>query len=173
MKPENNTHPSRYEFVTSDRQLADKVTYRESEPGELGPVEKAEQQIELISSDFGQWLNDDFIELQTAWRTLKKDHHASDAFLRFHRAIHTLSGNAAMLDCATASQLAAPIARLIDRTPAIDDHIQLINSSLQAIATAISGRSDVDESINKVHEGIETIVDRWISKQSQATLRRR
>lgn len=155
--------PQTFEVITPDRQLADNVTYRQSKPGEPGPVEIAEQQLKLMSNEFDQWLKDDFKELRTAWQTLKHSPDAADVFLRFHRAIHNISGNAAMLDCPAASQLAKPIARLIERTPTIDDHQQLIDSAMHAIANAIA--SPVHTSLDEVHEGLETIVSRWIDKQ--------
>lgn len=167
---EHNVRALKYELITPDRQPADNVTYRETEPGEPGPVEKAEQQIKSISADFGQWLRDDFVELKAAWRELRKHPQATEVFLRFHHAIHTLSGNAAMLGCTDASQLAAPVARLIERAPTITNHIQLIDSALQAIGTAITSPTNSPLQINEVHEGIETIVNRWISKQSQTPL---
>lgn len=163
--------PQTFEVVTPDRQLADNVTYRQSKPGELGPVENAERQLKLISGEFDQWLKDDFKELQTAWLALKNAPDATDLFLRFHRAVHTITGNATMLNCAVAGQLANPIARLVERTPAIDDHFPLIDSAMYAIASAIA--SPAQTSLNEVHDGLETIVSRWIDKQYDARSGRR
>lgn len=158
MKPAN----ARYEILDPDRKPADQVTYRETAKPEPDLVANAEAQMNLISGAFGEWLCVDCAELQAAWKALRHTPDDSDLFLRFHGAIHTISGNAELLGNTTAGQLALPLARLIDRTPRIKSHIPMIDAAVHAISATIARPDETSPAIEEIRLGLETIVARWI-----------
>lgn len=155
-----------YEFVTPPRQPQDVISYQEAGPGTIDPVENAEKHLQLLEQDFEEWLDDDKAELLQSWSRLKVSPADPVAFLRLHKSVHTICGNAAILKCDAASRLAAPLGRLLERSPNIENHIATIESAINAIAAAISNTAtDDDPRIREIQEGLETIVARWIAKQ--------
>lgn len=155
-----------HELVTPPRQPRDIISYREAGPGTIDLVQNAERHLELLEDDFQEWLNDDKVELLQSWSHLKMRSADPVAFLRFHKSVHTICGNAGILKCDAASRLAAPLARLLERSPNIENHIAMIEPAINAIAAAISNTAtDDDPRISEIQEGLETIVARWIAKQ--------
>lgn len=155
------------EVIQPPRLLRDIVTYRDVGPGTMDPIDNAERQLEFLSVDFPAWLNDDKVELLESWSLLKADPTNAITFLRFHKAVHTICGNASLLRCEAAGRLAAPLARLLERTPNISKHADTIESAISAIAAAISDQTaETDPMMEEIITGLDTIVERWIAKQS-------
>lgn len=155
-----------FELIDSPKPLKDRVTYKTMGPGSIHPVENAERHVDLLKVDFQEWLEDDRLELLAAWQALKEQPVDPEAFLRLHRITHTIHGNAAMLNREIAGQLAMPLSRLLERTPDIKNHIALIESAVDAIAASISGKSsESDEKLLEILEGLNQIVNRWITRQ--------
>lgn len=155
-----------FELIDSPNPLKERVAYKTMGPGSIHPVDNAERHVDLLKVDFQQWLEDDRLELLAAWQALKEQPVDPVAFLRLHRITHTIFGNAAMLDREIAGQLAMPLSRLLERTPDIEDHIALIDSAVDAIAASIVGKSsESDEKLQQILEGLNQIVNRWITRQ--------
>lgn len=161
-----NPQKSGLEIINGPKPLKDIVTYKTMGPGSIHPVENAERHVELLEDNFQKWLEDDKIELLAAWKALKEKPSDSEAFLRLHRVIHTIYGNAATLNREIAGELALPLSRLFERRPHIENHIALIDSAIGAISASISNKKPAtDEKLQEILDGLNQIVGRWISKQ--------
>lgn len=155
-----------FEYVGAPAQLLDRVSYRELGPGSTEPIQNAEKMLRFIEPDFANWLRADNLELHSAWVDLKSRPIDPIVFLRFHKAVHVIRGNAAMLNCAIAGQLATPVARLLERTPDIEDHISTIEPAMAAIHMIISGEIKTgDPRLEELRDILETIVNRWITRR--------
>lgn len=161
-----NSASGGFELLESPNPLKDRVTYKTLGPGSIHPVQNAERHIDLLEVEYKRWLEDDKAELLEAWKALKKKPSDPDAYLRLHRITHTIHGNAAMLDHEMAGLLALPLARLLERTPDVENHIPLIDSAVDAIGASIkTNKAASDEKLQEILEGLNKIVDRWINKQ--------
>lgn len=161
----DNKSPN-YQVLKPLRQPRDTVTYRKIGPGVVDPVANADAQLAFLEADYPKWLREDRLELHAAWMDLRGDPQNAACFVRFHKAVHTIAGNAAVLNCAAASRLAAPLGRLLERRPPTEEHLSLIQSAVDAIDSAIiQSIADDDPRMHEVITGLEKIVKRWIARQ--------
>lgn len=156
----------RFEIVEPVRQPKDLVTYRKAGPGVMDPVQNAENQLMFLEDEYLGWLNKDCENLCQSWRALVVDPSNCEKFIDFHKAVHTVSGNAAILKCPNASSVAKPLARMLERRPNIEHHIKLVESAVLAICAATRGGSDQDDPrMNEIIQGLDQIVNRWIERR--------
>jgi len=155
---------ARAEIIAPPRQLIDLVTIDESGNPLRDPIKNAEQQLAYFADEFAKWLDGDRDELMYAWAALHAEPNNVGAFIRFHKIVHTICGNAAMLDCPAASALAAPLARLLERSPDVAAHTKTINSAVSAISLSVSGElNDESAELDEIVTGLNKIISRWIS----------
>lgn len=159
--------PEGFEMIEPPRKPADVISYSENGDGAEWLVGNAETQLRYISFEYVDWLATDIEELQDSWRILRDAPTDSIAFLRFHRAVHTVYGNAPSLNCECASQIAKPLTRLLERAPDVTEHKKLIDTAVGAIALSASPDHKPDyDALREICRGLQTVVDRWIERSS-------
>jgi chemotaxis protein histidine kinase CheA len=166
--PRDNPEPAygRFERIVPPRMPNEIAKYRDIKGSGVDPVENAERQLSLLSVDFQQWLDDDRRELVEAWAALSADPSDPAAFKRFHRIVHTICGNAAILECEAAGILAKPLTRLLERAPDIAGHTAMIGPAVDAIAAAVSRQTSMDDpKFEEIRVGLDKIVAKWISRK--------
>lgn len=157
---------ARLELLEPQRIPKNVVTYREAGPGTIDPVQNAENQLMFLQDDFLEWLEGDFSNLRDSWNSLRQAPDDQEKFLVFHKAVHIVAGNAAILNCPTGSKLARPLARMLERRPNIECHLGLIDSAIHAINAAIRDpESATGSSMDEIVTGLNTIVARWIEQR--------
>lgn len=156
----------RLEIIEPLRQPKELVTYKNSGPGVLDPVKNAENQLQFLQDEFVEWLENDCVELRASWESLRIDPANPEKFLAFHKAVHVIAGNAAILNCPRASSLARPLARMLERGPNIESHIKLVDPAIHAICAAIQSNDSANDALmSEIIECINTIVARWIERR--------
>lgn len=155
-----------HEIMTPDTSKLRK-TMRAAVPGEPDPVERAEQALAAISSDFGNWMTDECERLDRARQKIREagltDQTREELFL----AAHDLKGDSATLGFPEVSPAAESLCRLLEYTPdlrkipmnIIDQHVDAVRAIIREyhrenvamIANALSGklRSVTDEFLIK------------------------
>lgn len=156
----------KFQILKPLRQPRDIIAYRKIGPGVVDPVANANAQLSFLEADYVTWLRQDCGKLHSAWTDLRDAPKDVDLFVRFHKSVHTIAGNAAILNCPSASRLAAPLARLLERRLEVEKHLPLIQSAVDAIDTSIMlAVTEDDPRMTETIEGLETIVMRWITRQ--------
>jgi len=152
---------SRYERITPPRDLRKLVSYREMRRGEVTPVEQADQQLLELGKEFDGWLEEVLGRVQTCFKALSAAQGSAECYQQFHAAIHEMRGNGAILGSAAASDIAAPVARLLERCPEIQDYVSVIGLALATMEIAIHGKLGADDPrVVEVVGGLERILAR-------------
>ena len=153
----------RHEEIDPPRKPGDHVIYIQ-EKGAINPVVKAEQQLQNLSIDFETWLHSIIAELNQSWSVLKVDSSNPAAYLRFHRAAYTIKGDAGILGCALAGEIAVPLTRLLEHTPNIAEHVATFDLFVSTICICTSAKHKKSLAFKEIRDGLEIIIDRKIEK---------
>lgn len=155
---------SRLEIITPPRLLKDRVKIRPAKPGVTDPIKNADNSLMLLQNEFPFWLEEEAQNLQAAWQSLEDKPGSAEAFKKFHKAIHSVRGNAEMLGCIAASNLANPLAKLLERKPKIDQHLSFLKLGTSSILVAISENLPADDPrVTATTQSMMEFVDRWLS----------
>ena len=98
---------------------------------DIAAIKRAEQALEELKTEFGEWINDDVAKLVKARATYEA---AQDAETRndLYRASHDLRGQALTFEFPLAARIAASLCKLLDGKPGsipqalIDAHVDAI-----------------------------------------------
>ena len=157
----------RFELVKPPRALLDFVTVRPATPGTFNPIKNAENQLSLMKTEYPKWLATDVKNLSSAWSALRDSPSDPQAFRQFHHNIHIILGNGAILGSEAASNLARPIAKLLERNPVIERHLEIIGLATSSICLAISEKLPAsDPKVEETVASLDLIVDRWVSSKA-------
>ncbi len=152
------------EIIEPKQNFSEKIKYIELKKGAIHPIEKAEQQVEYLSVDFEEWLDEDIKNLMTAWQEYKSHKNDPNTFSNFNKAVHQIKGNAQMLNNEYAGQLAATLSRLIERTCNLDEHIDAVELMVQAIRLCVANKKKNCKNFDEVKQGFDVIIDSRIAQ---------
>lgn len=151
----------RSKVIKPDRMPSQKVTMIDLGPNEPHPIDRAERQLNMMKVDFPIWLEEDRKKLVAAWKTLRASPENADAFLAFTSIIHTIKGNAALMGCEIASQLAMPVAHLLEHVPDINHYRQVLDLAVEALSAALQQKSGLGErKLSDVVAAIDAVIRR-------------
>lgn len=152
------------EIIDPPKKLSDIIKYLELGAGAIHPIEKAERQVDHLSMDFEQWLNDDVAKFNESWQALKKKIDNPDLFLRFNKSLHVIKGNAEVLNNKETGELAATLCRLVERTCKIDEHIKAIELLVDSINICAKNKQKDETKLDELKQGFDIIIDKKIAK---------
>lgn len=135
----------RSKVIKPDRTPSQKVTMINLGPNEPHPIERAERQMNLMKVDFPLWLEEDRKKLLGAWKTLREKPEDAEAFLAFSAIVHTIKGNAAVLGCEIAGELADPVAHLLEHAPDIEHWRKVLDLAVDALSAALQQKAGFGE----------------------------
>lgn len=159
-----------HEIIRPPQALRHKVRYRKQEPDEPDLVESAEIELSTISGEFGEWLKRDADGLVAAWQLLDANPTDPLAFRAFNAQIHLIKGNAPLLGCKAAGDIAEPVAALLERCPRLEDFVQVIGLATRGISIAIyESLEEDDPRIAEIRDSLHTLVRRWIERYAPTT----
>lgn len=127
----------RMEVIEPPTKLLDKITYVESREGRQDMIERADRTLALMSVEFGSWLDQEREFFVASWADLRAHPSDGQKFQLFHAAVHRVLGNAAILGSKPASDLARPLAFLVERSPDIGEFVRIIDIAVEAIASVL------------------------------------
>lgn len=161
-------HPSSprgHEVIRPPQSLRHKVRYSKLPPGIPGPVERAEQELETIAEEFASWLKEDAHNLALAWARLNNDPNSAEAFRTFSAQVHLIKGNAPLLGCKAAGDIAEPVAALLERCPRLEDFETVVALATQSISVAIEEHlKEDDPRVAEICASLHGLVKRWQSR---------
>ncbi len=147
--------------IKPDRTPGQKVTMVDLGPNEPHPIERAERQLNMMKVDFPLWLEEDRKKLVAAWKALRAKPQDAEAFLGFSAIIHTIKGNAAVIGCPIASDLAMPVAHLLEHAPDIEHYRQVLDLAVDALSAALQQKTGLGErKLSDVVAAIDAVIRR-------------
>lgn len=156
---------SRIATIVPPRTPQDVISYREVPESAGDLVGNADSALKLMAYECRDWLLEEADKLDEAWQDLQSDPDSPKSFRHYHRAIHTMYGNAGTLGCPAATQIARPIACLLERAPGIEPHLKLIGLATASIIAAIEEKLDeTDPRVIETTESLEAFLARWLDR---------
>jgi HPt (histidine-containing phosphotransfer) domain-containing protein len=140
-----------HEVITPDTSKLRKLV-RAAAPGEDDPVERAEQALAQISSEFETWMADECERLDAARRNVKEAGLNRTTKEELFLAAHDIKGDAATFGYPAVAPAADSLCRLLEHTPdltripytIIDQHVDAVRAIVREYArpdvTAGDGR---------------------------------
>lgn len=143
-----------------------------NEPGDIAMdvVQKAEESLAQLKGEFGNWMQGECDQLESARAELHRSGANPTTLLMLFRAAHDIKGDAATLGYPIAGRLGASLCRLIDHapdrsripTPLVDHHVEAIRAIV---------REQVREAINptadEIREQLAIMVERFLADELQ------
>ena len=157
-----------HEIITPDTRKLRK-SLRPALPSEQDPVERAEEALAAISSDFSDWMQDECARLDAARRKVREIGLLIQTREELFLAAHDIKGDCGTLGYPEVGAAADSLCRLLEHTPdlakiplaIIDQHVDAVRAivrehgraDIAAIATALTGklRAVTDEFLIKVN----------------------
>jgi hypothetical protein len=109
-------------------------------PGALDPsiLAKAEAALKALSSQFGQWLDDEIVKLDAARADIERDGLTDQTGQNLYLRAHDLKGLGGTYEYPIISRIAASLCRLTeDDAKRIQAPLYLIDAHIQAIKAAV------------------------------------
>lgn len=135
---------SKVEFITPPNNLKAKLGNRLG-AFDVGAVARAEAALKAMSSQFGDWLNDELAKLEASHKAVLSTGLAEKELEEFYRRAHDLKGLGTTYGFPIVSQFAASLCKLIDspegraKAPSqiLDAHVAAIGAAVrQKITTS-------------------------------------
>lgn len=154
--------PRAHEVIRPPQSLRHKVRYSKLPPGIPGPVERAEIELEAIAGEFDNWLHEDAQKLVDTWSRLNADPRNAEAFRNFSAQVHLIKGNAPLLGCKAAGDIAEPVAALLERCPRLEDFERVVALATKGISIAIEEHLEEDDPrVTEICTSLHGLVQRW------------
>jgi hypothetical protein len=145
-----------FELIDPPAKLADKTSYI-TNPN-FDPVGAAEAHIKRISVEFSFWLEKEETALRTAGIRFSSEPDSADAFHALSKQVHVIKGNASILGCASASVLADPLARMMERCTQNLEAQSIIKLVVTAICGALKSNTPLnDATLNDLTSTLNSI----------------
>lgn len=161
-----------HQLIRPPQNMRLKIRYRKREADEPDLVEAAEKELESLTEEYAGWLKQDANGLIEAWRCLDANPADPAAFRTFSAQIHLIKGNAPILGCKAAGDIAEPVAALLERCPSLEDFVQVVGLATRGITIAIYEELEPDDPrIAEIRESLHTLVRRWIGRYAPEGMR--
>jgi HPt (histidine-containing phosphotransfer) domain-containing protein len=158
-----------HEVITPENKLRDLVSERPLAPDEPDPVERAEQALAELSSEFGQWMDAECDRLDQARRTLAKTGFTAASKDALFHAAHDIKGEAATFGYPAVTGAADSLCRLIEFTPdpnripmaVVDQHVDAVRAIYREYA-----RSDAEELAGQLTRRLREVTDDFLVREN-------
>lgn len=125
-----------YETIDPPNTLRAKVRILKGRDAQFDPVKKAEQAVERLSTNFGEWMNEEVERLVETWGVSKSAGFSPESRAALYRAAHDLRGQAATLGYPAAGRIAGSFCDVLDECGAAvpDAFLEQFVRAIRAIA---------------------------------------
>lgn len=133
-KTQNNTA---YELIDPPNTLKSKVRMLVGRDAHIDPVERAEQAVERLSANFGDWMEDEVTRLIEQWRKTRDLDFSPKARAALYRVAHDMRGQAATLGFPSVGKIAGVFCDILDalgEQPVPEDFLEKYVNAIRAIA---------------------------------------
>ncbi len=139
-----------YEIIKPKVDLRKKIKILPNGSG-FDPVAKAEQAMERLSLNFGNWMRDEIAKLQYSWELAEKAGLSEENLDKLFRSCHDIRGQAYTMGFPLAGLIAGSMCDLIENIPSPDKlPVELLRKHVQAITAVVKeGAREEDNAIGK------------------------
>lgn len=143
-----------------------------SEPGDIAMdvVQKAEEALAALKNEFGDWMQAECDQLDSARADIHKSGPNATNLLLLFRASHDIKGDAATLGYPVAGRLAGSLCRLIDHAPdraripliLVDRYVEAIRAVVREQVKELA-----DPTVSEVTEQLAIMVEKYLAAELQ------
>lgn len=143
-----------------------------AEPGDIAMdvVQKAEESLAQLKHEFGDWMQAECDQLDSARADIHKNGPNATNLLLLFRASHDIKGDAATLGYPVAGRLAGSLCRLIDHAPdRARIPLVLIDRYVEAIRAVVREqvRETASATVSEVTEQLAILVEKFLAAELQ------
>ncbi|WP_157747861.1 Hpt domain-containing protein [Cohaesibacter sp. ES.047] len=134
---------------------------------DFDPVAKAEQAMERLSVNFGNWMKEEVFKLQKAWEPMEKGEWTEETVATLFRSAHDIKGQGHTMGFPIAGVIAGSLCDLIETIPQVEDlPKQIMQKHVQAITAVVNeGAREEDNAIgNKLANELSSVAIDHIEK---------
>ena len=158
-----------HEVITPDTRKFRRML-RNAEPGELDPVEAAEQALGRLSNDFAVWMQEECGQLDAARRTVKNEQLSPETSQALFLAAHDIKGAGKTFGFPEVARAADSLCRLIEHSPdlrkipmaIIDQHVDAIRAIVRE-----HNRGDIAKIAGALVETLRSVTDEFLVAENQ------
>lgn len=141
-----------------------------NEPGDIAMdvVQKAEESLAMLKGEFGDWMQGECDQLESARTDLHANGPNPTTLLMMFRASHDIKGDAGTLGYPIAGRLAGSLCRLIDHAPdRTRVPIMLIDRYVEAIRAVVREqiRDASEPTANEIAEQLAIMVEKFLASE--------
>jgi chemotaxis protein histidine kinase CheA len=158
-----------HEVITPDTRKFRRML-RNAEPGELDPVEAAEQALGRLSNDFAIWMQEECGRLDAARRTVKNEQLSQETSQALFLAAHDIKGDGKTFGFPEVARAADSLCRLLEHSPdlkkipmaIIDQHVDAIRAIVREHA-----RADIGDIAGVLTAKLKGVTDEFLIAENQ------
>ncbi|WP_316859883.1 Hpt domain-containing protein [uncultured Cohaesibacter sp.] len=136
-----------YEIVKPKVDLRKKIKILPNSSG-MDPVAKAEEAMERLSINFGNWMRDEVAKLQYAWDMVEKKDMTEESLDKLFRSAHDIKGQAHTMGFPLAGHIAGSLCELIERIPNRENLPKdLLCKHVQAISAVVKENAREEDNV--------------------------
>lgn len=161
-----------YEIIKPKVDLRKKIKILPNSSG-FDPVAKAEEAMERLSLNFGNWMRDEVVKLQFSWEKAEKAGLSEENIDKLFRSCHDIKGQAHTMGFPLAGLIAGSMCELIERIPDPDKlPVSLLRKHVQAIAAVVNENArEEDNAVGKqLAEELSVVTADYIEKNAPPEL---
>ena len=157
-----------YEIIKPKVDLRKKIKVLPSSSG-FDPVAKAEEAMQRLSLNFGNWMRDEVAKLQYAWEQAEKSGLSDESVDKLFRSCHDIKGQAHTMGFPLAGLIAGSMCELIERMPDPDTlPVVLLRKHVQAISAVVKEDAREEDNVigKALAEELSVITEEFIAKNA-------
>jgi chemotaxis protein histidine kinase CheA len=163
------THYEDHTVIVPPHQLKTAIIHT-SEPGDIAmdPVQKAEEALATLTSEFNGWMQAECDLLETARTALHQRGPEPTTLSMLFRASHDIKGDAATLGYPLAGRLAGSLCRLLDHAPDRNRiPLPLVDRSVEAIRAVVREeiRDAGEPTASEIAEQLAILVEKFLAAE--------
>ena len=155
-----------YEIIKPKVDLRKKIRVLPSSDT-FDPVAKAEQAMQRLSVNFGNWMKEEVYKLQKAWTPLEKGEWTAETIDGLFRSAHDIKGQGHTMGFPIAGMIAGSLCDLIERIPQIEDLPKdILQKHVQAITAVVNENAREEDNVvgNKLASELASVTKELIEK---------
>jgi hypothetical protein len=133
---------------------------------DAGAIARAEAALKSLSSNFGEWINDELAKLEAARDRIRAEGFNAETAENLYFRAHDLKGLGTTYEFPLVTRIAASLCRILhEPTTRLSAPLALVEAHIEAIGKAVRGeiRTDADPAGRAMAENLEAQVARLVA----------
>nr|WP_321456516.1 Hpt domain-containing protein [uncultured Cohaesibacter sp.] len=160
-----------YEIIKPKVDLRKKIKVLPNGSG-FDPVAKAEEAMQRLSLNFGNWMRDEVVKLQYGWEQAKKNGLKTENRDNLFRSCHDIKGQAHTMGFPLAGFIAGSMCEIFERIedPAILP-VELLEKHVQAIVAVVKEDARAEDNVigKQLVEELTSLATEYLDKYAPET----